>query len=440
MVVDQDDAEGAAVSRAGAGAKPRVLLIGPYFSPACYGGAVQVYHQIFSRLRRLDGVIVSQWQGGEVEAAREFDASCERLYGYRMERIPRYDLVFQPGASAARRALDAYRFFRETPRELRAVIARVQPDVLICGATITAGWLMSRMPSDIPTINYLHGEELGRLSTSRFVWRYLFRTQLQAIRDVDLNLSVSRYTAQRAGELAGMDPASIAVLPNFVDLDRYHPPADRTLMRQRLGWEGRKVILSLARLIKRKGFDQGIRAVAQLRATGKLGSDWVHVIAGKGDEEPYLKRLAADLGVAAQTEFTGFVPDEMMAGYYGAADIFLHPNRNIDGDTEGFGIVFLEASACGAPVIGGIAGGTADAIREGVTGFRVDSEDVGALAETILRLTSDEALRLHLSHSGIELVRREYAVDQAVERFEDLVFRTIAAGKRRSRARAEVRE
>ncbi len=402
-----------------------MLLIGPFYSPACYGGAVQVYHQMFSRLERFDATVVSQWLGCDANAAQEFDASCERLHGYRMSRIPRYELIFHPGASAPAKLHDAWRFFRDTPGHLREVIERERPDAIICGATIIAGWLMSRLPRHIPRINYLHGEELGRLSTSRFVWRYLFRTQLKAIREADLNISVSRYTAQRAGELTGVDAGSFAVLPNFVDLGRYGPPANRAAVRRRLGWEGRKVILSLARLIRRKGFDQGIRAVARLRAEGRLGPDWVHVIAGKGEQEAHLKQLAAELGVTGHTEFAGFVPDSEMADYYGAADLFLHPNRNLDGDTEGFGIVFLEASACGAPVIGGEAGGTADAIREGVSGYRVDAENLDALSAAIHKLTSDDGLRARLSHSGIELVRGEYSVDEAVRRFEDLVFNTI---------------
>lgn len=411
----------------GRGRKPRVLLIGPFYSPACYGGAVQVYHQMFSRLQRLDATVVSQWLGCDREAAREFDAGCERLYGYRMCRIPRYELIFPSGASAPRKLHDAWRFFRDTPGHLRAVIERERPDAIICGATIIAGWLMSRLPRHIPRINYLHGEELGRLSTSRFVWRYLFRTQLQAIREADLNISVSRYTAQRAGELTGVDAGSFAVLPNFVDLDRYRPPSDRAAVRRRLGWEGRKVILSLARLIRRKGFDQGIRAVARLRSEGRLGPEWVHVIAGKGEQEPHLKRLAAELGVEDHTEFAGFVPDAEMADYYGAADLFLHPNRNLDGDTEGFGIVFLEASACGVPVIGGEAGGTADAIREGVSGYRIDAENLEAIGDAIHRLTGDEELRTRMSRTGIELVQREYSAGEAVKRFEDLVFNQLDA-------------
>ena len=100
---------------------------------------------------------------------------------------------------------------------------------------------------------------------------------------------------------------------------------------------------------------------------------------------------------------------------------FLQPNRDLAGDTEGFGVVFLEANACGTPVIGGVAGGTADAIREGDTGFRVDSEDLSAIGRAILQLTENEALRRRMGQTGFEVVRREHRLEGGVAKFEELV-------------------
>lgn len=300
----------------------------------------------------------------------EFDRDCALKYGYSTLRIERFDLIFRQGAKFWERVLDAGRFFRSTRAEWRRAVREIQPDVIVCGATLAAGWLMGQIPRPIPFINYLHGEELGSgEGGSRFVRPYLFEKQLQAIRKADLNISVSRYTADKAAELAGIQRERITLLPNFVDVNRFSPACDREELRRQLGWSGKRIILTLARLTPRKGIDQAVRALAELRRQGKLSANWMHVIAGRGDQEEELRVLVEGLGVKDSTRFDGFIEQGRVPDYYGAADIFLQPNRDLSGDTEGFGVVFLEANACGTPVIGGIAGGTADAIREGVTGL-----------------------------------------------------------------------
>lgn len=401
--------------------RPRVLLVGPYFRPAHYGGAVQVYHQLLSRVQSFDAVIVSQRLGGDTAEMERFDRSSHSDYGYEMRRIERFDLVFRTQATLWEKILDSARFFTKTRGEWRRIIREVRPDVVICGATLAAGWLMSQIPKGTPLINYLHGEELATGGRSRFVRRYLFHKQLEAIRTANLNISVSRYTANRAADLARIAQEEIALLPNFVDTNRFSPPGDRDQLRQQLGWQTRKVILTLARLTKRKGIDQAVRALAGLKREGKLPSDWLHVVAGTGEQEKELRDLVDRLGANSYTRFAGFVNEAQVPMFYGAADIFLQTNRNLSGDTEGFGIVFLEASACGTPVIGGIAGGTADAIREGVTGFRVDSEDLSAIGKAVLELVENANLRDKMGKAGVETVSREYRVEAAVSKFEGLV-------------------
>jgi phosphatidylinositol alpha-1,6-mannosyltransferase len=401
--------------------RPRVLLVAPYFLPAHYGGAVQVYHQLLTRVRSLAPVILSQRLGGQIAEMEKFDLSCRSNYGYEMRRIERFDLVFRSDSRLMERVLDSVRFFNMTRRHWRRTIREVQPDIVICGATLAAGWLMSRIPGSIPFINYLHGEELAIGGESRLVRPYLFKNQLKAIRNADLNISVSRYTANRAADLAGIAKEQISLLPNFVDMNRFSPRADRDQLRQQLGWATRKVILTLARLTKRKGIDQAVRALAGLRREGKLSSDWLHVIAGTGEQEKELRDLVDRLGANNYTCFAGFVDESRVPMFYGAADIFLQTNRNLSGDTEGFGVVFLEASASGTPVIGGIAGGTADAIREGITGFRVDSEDLSAIGKAVLELVENSDLRDKMGKAGVEIVSREHRVEAAVSKFEGLV-------------------
>jgi phosphatidylinositol alpha-1,6-mannosyltransferase len=403
--------------------RPRLLLIGPYFRPSHYGGVVQIYHQLLTRLQFFDGVIVSQRLGADPGETSRFDQDCPVQYGYHVTRVERFDLKFPASATLVERLVDSARFFFQTRAEWAGILRTVQPDVVVCGATLTAGWLMSRIPKSMPFINYLHGEELATEGESRFIRPYLFAKQMEAIRNADLNLSVSRYTANRAAELAGIERERIVLLPNFVDVSRFLPPLDREAARRQLGWQDKRIILSLARLTPRKGIDQAVRALAELRRVGKLSPDWLHIIAGLGEQEAELRRLVDQLGFNGYTRFEGFVEQERLPLYYGAADIFLQPNRDLAGDTEGFGVVFLEANACGTPVIGGVAGGTADAIREGITGFRVDSEDLSAIGRAILQLTENEGLRRRMGKTGFEVVRREHRLESGVAKFEELVSR-----------------
>ena len=401
--------------------RPRLLLIGPYFRPKHYGGAVQVYHQLLMRSRKLDSVLVSQRLGTEPAEMERFDRDCPREYGYGIVRVGRFDLVFRPNAKLMERVLDAGRFFLTTRAEWRRIVREVQPDVIVCGATLAAGWLMDHTPESIPFVNYLHGEELSSAGASRFVRPYLFRRQLHAIRKADLNISVSRYTARTAAALARIKSERFELLPNFVDISRFSPPKDREKVRTELGWHNHRIILTLARLTPRKGIDQAIRALAKLRNQGKLSPTWLHVIGGQGEQEDELRNLAKKLNVAEYTRFEGFVDDEHLPDYYGAADLFLQPNRDLSGETEGFGVVFLESNACGTPVIGGISGGTADAIRDGVTGYRVDSEDLSAIGRAVLELTQNDDLRRRMGSAGVEVVRRDHRIEVAVSRFEDLI-------------------
>ena len=141
-----------------------------------------------------------------------------------------------------------------------------------------------------------------------------------------------------------------------------------------------------------------------------------YVIVGDGDERSSLEQLASDLGVHRQVVFGGEVSDRELPSYYGAADLFVHPNRDDRGDIEGFGIVFLEAAAAGLPVIGGNSGGVPEALEDGVTGFLVDGRDAGDLARKIRLLTESSDLRRRMGDAGRARVVREFTWNRAAAR------------------------
>ena len=155
------------------------------------------------------------------------------------------------------------------------------------------------------------------------------------------------------------------------------------------------MILTVGRLVERKGHDMVIRALPGIeRAVGPVR----YVVAGAGPEEPRLRALAREVGCASDVRFIGPVSGEDLAALYSACDVFVMPSRALaqrDG-VEGFGIVFLEAGACAKPVVGGRSGGITDAVLDGVTGMLVDPADGAELQAVLIRLLDDpvEAQRL----------------------------------------------
>ena len=399
----------------------RLLLVAPYFLPRNYGGVPQVYHQLFSRLRTYDVRILSETAGGDPDAMADFDRAAPNRYGYRMVRFPRLSLHLPPGGGVLRNAVEAAKFFRQTAFAWDRLVAELQPDVVVCGATYSCSWLMTRLSRSVARVNYLHGEELTLHMGSGPLARLFRSRQRRAIRSADLNLAVSRYTAELAVRQTGAPEDRMQLHPNFVDTARFHPPRDRTSLRRELGWQDRLVLLTVARLQERKGIDRVLSVLRDLAGQSLLPRSWLYLIGGRGDEEARLREMAASPVLKSHVRFLGFIPDKELPSLYGAADVFVQTNVDVAGDTEGFGIVFLEASACGTAVLGGIAGGTADAIEESVSGLRVDGDNPQAIARALLRLLCDSTFRATLAQHGAARARIRFSLEAAVERFENLL-------------------
>jgi phosphatidylinositol alpha-1,6-mannosyltransferase len=309
---------------------------------------------------------------------------------------------------------------------------------VICGGVYAAGWLFNTVPNRIARINYVLGEELTQEISGGPWSRYLRRQQLRALQTADANIALSRFTAAALAEMVGAQAPPVHLQPGSVDTDHFRVTPDRGEQRKRWGWAGRMVLLTVARLVARKGIDRVLHALSFLRTQHRLPANWLYVIAGHGPEQQRLRALSVELGLSEHVRFTGFVADDDLPGLYNAADVFILANRDLQGDTEGFGLVFLEASACGLPVIGGGEGGTGDAIESGVTGLRVDAEDVAALADSISLLMTDGPLRERFARAGLERVNQRFSITSGAARFEQLLQtihaeHTATRGQRRSR-------
>jgi D-inositol-3-phosphate glycosyltransferase len=204
----------------------------------------------------------------------------------------------------------------------------------------------------------------------------------------------------------GADAERIRVIPCGVDLDLFHP-ADPRAARRRLGLEASHVLLFVGRLTPIKGLETLLRALAVAKADGLGRSDVRLVVVGGDKEEEWhgeqarLRGIAGQLGVGAAVEFRGPQPQDALPDYYAAADLCLMPSLY-----ESFGMVALEAMACGVPVIGSRVGGLAVTIRDGATGVLVPEGDAGALARSMTSLLRDELRRAQLGAQAVEWARR----------------------------------
>ena len=241
------------------------------------------------------------------------------------------------------------------------------------------------------------------------------------LHQVDAFLPVSRYTAGLLHE-RGVPPGRTHVVPNGTDPDCFRPHDD-TSLRQRLGLADRSLLLTVGRLVRRKGIDTVLRALPTIIQTCP---DVAYVIAGTGPDRARLEQLATRIGIREHVRFVGEVDHDRLPLYYSAADLFVMPARQDPPDVEGFGLVFLEANACGTPVIGARTGGIPDAVQDGETGLLIPPDAPDALAEATLHVLTDPDLAETLGRQGRYRAVHEASWDHIADHLYDLLVREMA--------------
>ncbi|CAM5584461.1 glycosyltransferase family 4 protein [Streptomyces coeruleorubidus] len=261
-----------------------------------------------------------------------------------------------------------------------------------------------------------HGHEAG--------WAQLpaARQLLRRIGDsTDTITYLGEYTRSRiAGALSPQAAARMAQLPPGVDEKTFHPGSGGDDIRSRLGLTDRPVVVCVSRLVRRKGQDTLIQAMPRILAAEP---DAVLLIVGGGPYEKDLRKLAHDTGVAGSVRFTGPVPWAELPAHYGAGDVFAMPCRTRRGglDVEGLGIVYLEASATGLPVVAGDSGGAPDAVLDGETGWVVRGGSPAEAADRIITLLGDAELRRRMGERGREWVEEKWRWDLLAEHLKNLL-------------------
>lgn len=269
-------------------------------------------------------------------------------------------------------------------------------DAIVVGHVVPGGNVAAAMKRlrGIPFITTIYGEEFAVYARGPRTRQMM----LAALRASDV---IRCITHQTAADVAQLDPClgehTIAVHPPAeLDVARNVSEEEVDETRETLGLTGGLALLTVGRLVPRKGVDLTLRAMAMLtRDMPQLR----YLVVGTGPHQHALHEAANELGIADRVTFTGAVDD--LTPFYHACDIFVMPNRVMpDGEQEGYGLVFLEAGLAGKPVIGGRTGGAAEAVLDGKTGILVDPYDPAALAAAIRSLASDPALRARMGEAG----------------------------------------
>jgi phosphatidylinositol alpha-1,6-mannosyltransferase len=288
----------------------------------------------------------------------------------------------------------------ERPRRELAALTRVpgwRDAVVVSGIWYPEGLLASLGRPRFHAV-LAHGMELmPSLSPwRRQLWASLQRRTLTGAQVVVAN---SRYTAEWVRRTA--PDAVIEVVPLAVDAARFTPQG-RDAERARRGWQGKQVVLTVSRLAGYKAHDTVLRAIASIPASER--SDLCYAIAGRGPSEASLRALAEELDIASSVQWLGFVPESELASLYAASDLFVLVTRELEAsrEVEGFGLVFLEAQACGTAVVGARTGGIPDAVSEGEGGWLIEA----ALAMHLRSLVaSPEAVRAEGARGRARVLR-----------------------------------
>jgi phosphatidyl-myo-inositol dimannoside synthase len=369
----------------------RTLIVTNDFPPR-RGGIQSFVHALATRLPPgMVTVYAPAWNG-----AAEFDAQQP----FPVIRHP--GSLMLPVPNVSRRAV--------------AIAREHSCDAVLFGAAAPLGLITPalRRAGVRRVVALTHGHEAG--------WAALpaARSLLRRIGDeVDVVTYLGEYFRVRLARALSPEAAAKMVrLAPGVDVTFFRPGAGGQAVRERLGLAGRPVVACVSRIVPRKGQDTLIKAWPRVRAELP---DARLLLVGDGPFAPALKRLAERLGVAGEVIFTGPVPWPELPGYYDAADVFAMPcrTRRAGLDVEGLGIVYLEASATGLPVIGGDSGGAPDAICDGESGYVV--HDVAGVADRITELLHDPAKAKAMGEKGLAWVDREWREELPAARLAALL-------------------
>jgi len=294
---------------------------------------------------------------------------------------------------------------------------RKNPGGVIIATTWELGYPFVYLKKHFPHAKIIivnHGSEIYRLKKERKI-----KSFQRTCECADLVIAVSRFTRKTTISLLQSDNQDhIVFIPNGVDIERFNPVlGSRRILRQLGITENSKIILTLARVIERKGHDTVVRSLKKIL---KEFPETIYIIAGPCEQSYYrkLQGLIKNLGLEHNVVFIGYVDSKNLSKYYSSSDVYIMMSRTLEsqGDCEGFGITFLEANACHCPVIGSDSGGIPDAVEDGVNGYLIPADDENRLADTVIALFRNPDLAKKMGKDGRKRIEERFTWERITGR------------------------
>jgi phosphatidylinositol alpha-1,6-mannosyltransferase len=353
----------------------KTLFLTNDFGPRA-GGIETFVHGLIERLPKGSVIVFTSSQGD----TSSYDATWLENFGVQVIR-------------------DRSKMLLPTPRvilKVRSVIKNISPDVLVFGAAAPLAIAGKLLP--VPRkIALTHGHEVwwAKVPPFYFLMRLIGNS-------VDHLTYLGEYTKREISKgLSKKARSNMVQIAPGIDTNKFRP-VDSSALRAELGLADKEVIVSVGRLVPRKGQDKLIKALPEIL---KARPEAHLLFVGSGGYRKSLENLIVERNLQKYVSFVGRVNYDELTKYICVGDIFAMPSRSRRAglEVEGLGIVYLEASACGLPVLAGDSGGAPDAVQQGVTGLVVNGLDISAIAEAAIKLLEGD--RQAMSKAG-----REWAV------------------------------
>jgi phosphatidylinositol alpha-1,6-mannosyltransferase len=344
----------------------KTLLISEIFPPT-HGGSGRWFWELYTRLPRNEYVIAA----GSTEGVEAFDKTHDL-------NLKRLDLS---SSNWGIKSLIGLKFYWRTFIQIKKLIKQNSITTIHCGRCLPEGFIgyIFYKLYKIPYVCYIHGEDVEAAATSR----ELSWIVKKVLANANALICNSKNTANLLLDSWKIPSCKIEILNPGCDTDRFIPAESNDETKKLLGWEHKRVILTVGRLQERKGQDMLIRALPEIKQSIP---NILYAIIGGGEQKESLQNIVQELNVQDNVLFMSEVSDEQMIQAYQQCDVFVLPNRTVGQDIEGFGMVLVEAQACSKPVIAGNSGGTAETMLTGETGFIVDCTRPDPIADKLIEL------------------------------------------------------
>ena len=362
--------------------RKKVLVLTENFPPKS-GGSGRWFWELYSRLPKEDYIIVTDTVN---------DNSIDKQIDNAVIRIP------LKSAEWGFKSFTGLGFYWRTAMQVRKLTKQYGITHIHCGRVIHEGviaWLVSLF-TKVKFVCYIHGEDIETAATSRE--QSLMVKRVCASADM---LICNSLNSQNIARRLNYDVGNTVLLHPGADCERFIPLPINVQFKKDMQWSEHSVILTVGRLQARKGHDKMIEAMPSILAAHPKT---LYCIIGDGDQKSRLLQLVSELQLKDNVIFLNEVSDEEMIKCYQQCDIFILPNRTIANDIEGFGMVLVEAQACGKVVIAGDSGGTGETMLPQQTGFIIDCTKADSIATKIKQLLSDPRLSRSMGEKGAKFV------------------------------------